>query len=63
MGDEDTYFKEVHVIALTANAILGTKEMFIENDFNDFLSKPIDTVKLNAILEKWIPKAKQKTQA
>jgi CheY-like chemotaxis protein len=60
MGDEDPYYKEVPIVALTANAILGTKEMFIENGFNDFLSKPIDTVKLNAVLEKWIPKAKQK---
>jgi CheY-like chemotaxis protein len=60
MGYEDPYYKEVPVIALTANAVLGTKEMFIENGFNDFLSKPIDTVKLNAVLEKWIPKEKQK---
>jgi signal transduction histidine kinase/CheY-like chemotaxis protein len=60
MGNEDPYYKEVPVIALTANAVIGTKEMFIENGFNDFLSKPIDTVKLNAVLEKWIPKAKQK---
>jgi CheY-like chemotaxis protein len=60
MGNEDPYYKEVPVIALTANAIVGTKEMFIENGFDDFLSKPIDTVKLNAVLEKWIPKAKQK---
>jgi HPt (histidine-containing phosphotransfer) domain-containing protein len=50
----------VPIIALTANAVSGTKEMFLENGFNDFLSKPIDTVKLNAILEKWIPKEKQK---
>jgi CheY-like chemotaxis protein len=51
----------VPVIALTANAVLGIKEMFMENGLNDFLSKPIDTVKLNAVLEKWIPKTKQET--
>jgi CheY-like chemotaxis protein len=61
MGDEDPYYKEVPVIALTANAVSGTKEMFLENGFNDFLSKPIDTVKLDAILERWIPKVKQKS--
>jgi CheY-like chemotaxis protein len=60
MGDEDPYYKEVPVIALTANAVSGTKKMFMENGFDDFLSKPIDTVKLDAVLEKWIPKAKQK---
>jgi CheY-like chemotaxis protein len=62
MGDEDPYYKEVPVVALTANAVLGTKEMFLENGFNDFLSKPIDTVKLNTVLEKWIPETKQKSQ-
>jgi CheY-like chemotaxis protein len=61
MGGEDPYYQEVPVIALTANAVLGTEKMFLENGFNDFLSKPIDTVKLNAVLEKWIPKTKQKT--
>jgi CheY-like chemotaxis protein/HPt (histidine-containing phosphotransfer) domain-containing protein len=59
MGDKDTYYKEVPIIALTANAVLGTKEMFLENGFDDFLSKPIDMLKLNTILEKWIPKEKQ----
>jgi len=33
--------------------------MFLANNFNDFLSKPIDTVKLNAILAKHLPKEKQ----
>ena len=60
MDDKDPYFKNVPIIALTANAISGIIEMFIGNSFNDFLSKPIDMVKLNAILEKWIPKDKQK---
>jgi len=50
----------VPIVALTANAVSGTREMFLANGFDDFLSKPIDTVKLNAVLEKWIPKEKQK---
>jgi len=57
---EADYCKSVPIIALTANAVTGTREMFLENGFDDFLSKPIDTSKLNAILEKWIPKEKQK---
>ncbi len=47
------------IIALTANAISSMKDMFLANGFNDFLSKPINTIKLNAILEAWIPKEKQ----
>jgi len=50
---------DVHVVALTANAVTGMKEMFISNGFNDFLSKPIDIYKLNDILEKWIPNEKK----
>ena len=47
------------IVALTANAVSGVKEMFLASGFNDFLSKPIDTVKLNAILEKWLPREKR----
>ena len=51
--------KNVPVIALTANAVSGMKEMFLSNGFNDFLSKPIDMKKLDEILEKWIPESKK----
>ena len=60
MGAGDPYYKNVPIVALTANAVSGTREMFLENGFDDFLSKPIDTVELNAILEQWIPGSKQK---
>ncbi|MCL2270186.1 MAG: transporter substrate-binding domain-containing protein [Treponema sp.] len=59
MQNEDPYYGEVPIIALTANAVSGTEAMFLESGFNDFLSKPIDTVRLNTILEKWIPKEKR----
>ena len=59
MGADDPYYSKVPIVALTANAVAGTMEMFLENGFDDFLSKPIDTVKLNTILERWIPKRKQ----
>jgi len=57
---EGEYFKSLPIIALTANAVSGVREMFIQNGMNDFLAKPIETVKLDAVLEKWIPKEKQK---
>jgi signal transduction histidine kinase/CheY-like chemotaxis protein/HPt (histidine-containing phosphotransfer) domain-containing protein len=53
------YFKEVPIIALTANAISGMREMFLEKGFSDYLSKPIEIRKLNEILERWIPKEKR----
>jgi len=51
--------KRVPIIALTANAVVGMKEMFMEKGFNDFLSKPIDVGKLDEMLERWIPKDKK----
>jgi len=59
LGDEIPYCKEIPIVALTANAVSGMKEMFLENGFDDFVSKPIDIVLMNSVLEKWIPKEKQ----
>jgi signal transduction histidine kinase/CheY-like chemotaxis protein len=52
-------FKEVPIVALTANAVSGAHEMFLENGFNDFLAKPIDVSKLDEILNHWISKEKR----
>jgi len=59
LEDESGYFQRVPIIALTANAISGMKETFMQNGMNDFLAKPIDTAKLNSMLEKWIPDEKK----
>jgi len=48
------YARTVPIIALTANALVGNREMFLANGFNDFLSKPIDIVKLDAVLNQWV---------
>ena len=42
------------VIALTANALAGQAEMFMENGFDGFISKPIDIRQLNLSLNKLI---------
>ena len=55
----DEKLKKIPIVALTANAIVGAREMFLANGFDDFLSKPIEVGKLNSILSKWIPKEKQ----
>lgn len=55
---EGSYYQNVPIIALTANAISGAKEIFLENGMNDFLAKPIDMQQMNIILQKWIPKDK-----
>ena len=56
---EGNYYEKLPVIALTANAITGMREMFLAHGFNDYLSKPIDISKLDDIMSSWIPKEKK----
>jgi signal transduction histidine kinase/DNA-binding response OmpR family regulator len=59
----DRYLRrQIPIIALTANAVVGMREMFIEKGFNDFISKPIDVSKLDEILNRWIPEGKRKEE-
>jgi len=51
-------FKGLPIIALTANAVQGAREMFLANGFNDFVSKPIDMQRLTEILVEWLPQGK-----
>jgi signal transduction histidine kinase/CheY-like chemotaxis protein len=53
------HFKEIPIIALTANAVSGMREMFLEKGFSDYLSKPIEIRKLDEILERWVPAEKR----
>jgi signal transduction histidine kinase/CheY-like chemotaxis protein len=49
----------VPIIALTANAVSGIKEIFLEHGMDDFISKPIEIRKLEEILAKWVPSHKK----
>lgn len=42
------------VIALTANVTQDARKLFVASGFQDFLSKPVETVQLNVILKKWL---------
>ncbi|MCQ2535429.1 MAG: ATP-binding protein [Lachnospiraceae bacterium] len=46
------------VIALTANAVVGAKEMYVEVGFDDYLSKPINPLDLENMLVKYLPEDK-----
>jgi CheY-like chemotaxis protein len=53
------YFQKLPIVVLTANAIAGMKDMFLEIGFNGYISKPIEIVKLDEVISRWIPAKKQ----
>ena len=42
------------IVALSANAVNGAKEMFLSNGFDDFLAKPVQGKDFGACLMKWL---------
>ena len=58
-GMAGEYFKKLPIVALTANAVNGAREMFLESGFNDFIAKPIELSALDKALKNWIPKELQ----
>ena len=51
-------YDSVPIIALTANAVDGVKEMFLNEGMNDFVAKPIEMSRILAKLQKWLPQEK-----
>lgn len=49
-------YQDVPIIALTANAVEGTKEQFLAEGMNDFVAKPIEVPVILAALKRWLPK-------
>lgn len=49
---------DLPIIALTANAVNGTKEMFLEEGMDDFIAKPIEMRNLVSKIRTWLPKEK-----
>ncbi len=52
-GEEKTTY-----IALTANAISGAREMYLDAGFSDYLSKPVSGRRLEEMVKKYLPKEK-----
>ena len=50
---ENPNYKSI-TIALTANALTGMREHYLENGFDDYISKPIERGELNKILNRYL---------
>ena len=46
---------ETPVICLTADAVVGARNRYLSKGFNDYLTKPIDSIYLETMLKKYIP--------
>ncbi|MBQ4346276.1 MAG: response regulator [Oscillospiraceae bacterium] len=53
---EGEYYQKLPIIALTANAVSGVREMFIASGFDDFVAKPIEPGLLDRVLKTHLPK-------
>ncbi|MBE5924423.1 MAG: response regulator [Lachnospiraceae bacterium] len=49
-------FRNVPIIAMTANVVNDVQQMFLENGFQDFLPKPVTVSTLGEVLVHWLPK-------
>jgi len=50
--------RNVPVVALTANVVSGAKEMFLEAGFAAYVSKPIDSLRLEKVIKDYIERSK-----
>ncbi len=49
------------IVALTANAVAGDKERFLEHGMDDYIPKPFEEKQLDAVLEKYVKKQNSET--
>lgn len=52
----DEYIQGMPIIALTANAVMGARDIFREAGMNDFVAKPIELKNICSKIRAWLPK-------
>lgn len=50
-----SYYQRVPIIALTANAVAGSRKMFLSEGFSDFVEKPVEMSVLERVLRRTLP--------
>lgn len=57
-SDKDCPNRDAPIICLTADAVIGARERYLSEGFTDYLTKPIDSRALEAMLVKYLPEQK-----
>lgn len=55
LGAAGEHYKDVTIVAMTANAMVGDKEKCLEAGMNAYLPKPIDPDALEKVLKQYLP--------
>ncbi|MCR5429266.1 MAG: response regulator [Lachnospiraceae bacterium] len=50
--------RDTKVICMTADAVTGAKERYLAGGFDDYLTKPVDSVEMKRMIMKYLPRAK-----
>ena len=58
--DADSLNKDTQAVVLTANAVAGSRQMYMNEGFDDYLTKPLDAGVLEETVKKMLPQEKVK---
>ena len=56
------YARDIPIIALTANALVGNEQLFLDSGFQAYISKPIERARLDAVIHRWLRDKDKETQ-
>ena len=56
--DEDSLNKDTKAVVLTANAVAGSRQKYMADGFDDYLTKPLDSKALEQVVMNMLPKDK-----
>ena len=57
-SEEDSLNKKTTAVILTANAMEGSRKMYMDAGFDDYLTKPIDSARLLKAVKRYLPEDK-----